>query len=114
MTDWESDTYVVETDQSDLVKPPILLMVTTGVVALLSLGLVLVSSHAGYLVAVIASVIGGIANLQDQKRRGDSNYIILDWFKPTLRSVRYFVLLVAVIQIAILAVNAANGGGILP
>ena len=100
MTDWMTTDTAFEADSSStLVKPPILFLGATAAVAVASF-------------AVLASLFGGFTALQDQKRRGNSNYISLGWFRSGLRSVRFAIVAIAFAHIFALAINAANGGGL--
>lgn len=114
MNDWSSNDLIFEsTDRTtELVKPPFLAVGMTGVVVLLSLLCLLGNSTLGYGVSVIASIMGGVTALIDQKKRADSNYSSYDSFRYSLSIVRFAALAAAVLHIARLAINAANGGGI--
>lgn len=112
MSDWEIPTIEVQVDSSGLVRPPILYLVITLVTALASAGAVAFNSAVGYLVAVGASILGGVTGLQDQKRRGHPSYVTLSWFTPALRVVRYFVLAITLLHVARLAIAAAKGSGL--
>lgn len=115
MSDWSNEQLVFETNDrgSSMVKPPFGLAIATWVVALISCVFLLgerSNSSFGYAFTVVASIVGGVTALTDQKRRGNSNYISYDSFRLVLISARYFVVLVAVVHIVRLAINAANGG----
>jgi len=112
VSEWQNTETAFQTDStSELVKPPFLLVALTCLVAIISLGLVFVSSTIGYVVAVAASLFGGLTALQDQKLRGNANYISYPSFRPLLRVVRLFTLVIAILHIVVLAIDAANGGG---
>ena len=117
MTDWSTDQVGFESsDRSDgMVRPPFVFVGLTGVIALIS-AIFLIggagNSAFGYMISVIASLAGGVTALTDQKRRGDSNYVAYNSFRWSLVTVRYVVVLIAVLHIIRLAVNAANGGGL--
>lgn len=112
MSEWQNTETAFQSDSiSGLVKPPFLLVAVTCLIAIISLGLVFVSSTLGYVVAVAASLIGGLTALQDQKLRGNANYISYPSFRPLLRVVRLFTLAIAILHIVVLAIDAAKGGG---
>jgi len=113
MTDWQFGGASEQVDAQSLVKPPVLFLGITLVSALASLSATFLSSGIGYLVAVGASILGGVTSLQDQKRQGHPSYVTLNWFKPALRFVRYLVLAITLLHVARLAIVAAEGGGIL-
>lgn len=113
MTDWQTDAVEVQVDAQGLVKPPVPFLILTLVIALASLASVLLSSGVGYLVAVAASIMGGVTALQDQKRRGHPSYVTLQWFTPSLRVARYSILAITLLHVALLAIAAAKGDGIL-
>jgi hypothetical protein len=113
MTDWQTGDVDVQVDSQGLVKPPALFLFVTVAVALASLAIVFFSSGVGYLVAVGASIMGGVTALQDQKRRGHPSYVTLQWFKPALQVVRYLILAITLMHVVLLAVSAAKGDGIL-
>ena len=113
MTDWMTTDPVFGADSSStLVKPPILFLGATAAVAVASFALFFLNNTIGYGFAVLASLFGGFTALQDQKRRGNSNYISLGWFRSGLRSVRFAIVAIAFAHIFALAINAANGGGL--
>lgn len=112
MSDWGTEDVVVEVDSQALVKPPVWLLAGTLAIAVLSCVSALWNSQWGYLIAVLASILGGFTALQDQKRRGHPSYVILGWWRPSLRTVRYTVLAVALLHVALLAIDASRGGGI--
>lgn len=111
--DWMGADFGVQLDSSELVQPPRVGVLVTLVAALISLALVFVDPRIGYLAAVIASSVGGFTAVSDQKKRADSNYVSYSWFTPTLRVTRYFALIVALINIAVLAIEIARGGSLL-
>jgi hypothetical protein len=82
-------------------------------VSLISLAFAFVDPRIGYLAAVIASSVGGFTAVSDQKKRADSNYVTFSWFMPALRVTRYFALIVALINIAVWAIEIARGGSFL-
>ena len=112
MSDWGTESVAVEVDSHALVKPPVWLLAGTLAIAVLSCVSALWNSQWGYLIAVLASILGGFTALQDQKRRGHPSYVILGWWRPSLRTVRYTVLAVALLHVALLAIDASRGGGI--
>lgn len=112
MTDWQAGGIDVQVDSGGLVKPPVLSLVATVAVALLSSSLVFFHNALGYFVAVCASILGGVTSLQDQKRRGHPSYVTLNWFTPLLRVIRYFILFVTLVHVARLAIAAAEGSGL--
>lgn len=112
MSDWGTESIAVEVDSHALVKPPVWLLAGTLSVAALSCGAALWDSQWGYVIAVVASVMGGFTALQDQKRRGHPSYVMFGWWQPSLRAVRYTVLAVALLHVALLAIDASRGGGI--
>ena len=113
MSDFQTTEYEVQIDDHGLVKPPTLYLLVTLGVALVSAGSYFFNSAIGYLIAVVASILGGVTALQDQKRRAHPSYVTLSWFKPSLQVVRYFILAVTIAHVARLAILAAKGSGIL-
>lgn len=113
MTDWHVNDVSVQVDTQSLVKPPVSLLALALAVAAASFASVVFSSGIGYLLAVGASILGGVTSLQDQKRQGHPSYVTLRWFKPALRSVRYLILAITLLHVARLAIDAAKGSGIL-
>lgn len=113
MTDFGVGDIGVQVDGPSLVKPPVVALVVTVSAALASLACVMLSSGLGYLIAVGASILGGVASLQDQKRQGHPSYVTLAWFKPVLRAVRYSILVITLVHVVRLAIDAAKGSGIL-
>jgi len=113
MTDIELGDVGVQVDSPSLVRPPVALLVATFGIATVSAASATFSSGIGYLIAVGASILGGVTSLQDQKRQGHPSYVTLGWFKPMLRIVRYLVLVITLFHVVILAIAAAKGGGIL-
>lgn len=111
--DWMGSDFGIELDSPELVQPPRVGVLVTLVASLISLALVFVDPRIGYLAAVIASSVGGFTAVSDQKKRADSNYVSHTWFMPTLRVTRYFALIVALINIAVLAIEIARGGSLL-
>ena len=113
VTDWMTTDTAFEADSSStLVKPPILFLGVTAAVAIVSLASFFFNNSIGYGFAVLASLVGGFTALQDQKRRGNSNYVSLGWFRSGLRGVRFAIVAIAFAHIVALAINAANGGGL--
>ena len=113
MSDWQIEDLNVQVDDNGLVNPPVPFLIVTVMVALVSVGSYFVNSAIGYLVAVIASILGGVTALQDQKRRAHPSYVTLSWFKPSLQGVRYLILAVTIAHVARLSILAAKGSGIL-
>lgn len=113
MDDLQIDGFEVSVDVQALVKPPVPFLIGTLVVALVSGASFFVNSQLGYLIAVAASILGGVTALQDQKRQGNSNYVTLQWFRPSLQVVRYLILVIAIAHVGRLAILVAKGGGIL-
>ena len=113
MDDLQIDTFAVSVDVQSLVKPPISFLFGTLGVALLSSASFFINNALGYLIAVVASIIGGVTALQDQKRQGSPNYVTLQWFRPTLQVVRYLILAITIAHVLRLALAAAKGGGFL-
>jgi hypothetical protein len=113
MSDWETEQVGVQVDGTGLVKPPIFFLGVTLGVALLSAGSYLFNSAIGYLIAVLASIFGGVTALQDQRRRAHPSYVTLSWFKPSLQGVRYLILAITIAHVARLAILAAKGSGVL-
>lgn len=111
--DWMGSDFGVLVDAPELIQPPRLGLILTAVVALVSLGMAFVNPRIGYIVAILASSLGGFTAVADQRKRADSNYVTHSWFMPALRTARYFALLVAVINISVLAVEVARGGRLL-
>jgi hypothetical protein len=110
--DWGNESTTIEVESGDLVRPPLILLSVTFVIAVVSALMAAWSSQVGYLVAVAASIAGGCTALQDQKRRGHPSYLILSWWRPALRVTRFGVLGVAMLHVALLAIDASRGGGI--
>lgn len=113
MSDFELGGVGVQVDAPSLVKPPVAFLAATFGIAVLSAVCATFNSGIGYLIAVGASILGGVTSLQDQKRQGHPSYVTLGWFKPALRILRYIVLVITLVHVAILAVAAAKGSGIL-
>lgn len=113
MSDWETEQVGVQVDGTGLVKPPISFLGVTVGIALLSAGSYFYNSAIGYLIAVLASVLGGVTALQDQRRRAHPSYVTLSWFKPSLQGVRYLILAITIAHVARLAILAAKGSGVL-
>lgn len=111
--DWMGADFGVQLDSPELVQPPRVGVLVTLVASLISLALVFVDPRIGYLAAVIASSVGGFTAVSDQKKRADPNYESYSWFTPTLRVTRYGALIVALINIAVLAIEIARGGSLL-
>jgi hypothetical protein len=74
--------------------------------------MVFVDPRFGYLSSVVASLLGGFTAVSDQRKRANSNYESFSWFMPALRATRYFALIVAFINIAVLADEVARGGSL--
>jgi hypothetical protein len=111
--DWMGTDFGIQLDSPELVQPPRVGVLATFIVSLISLVLAFIDPRIGYLAAVIASSVGGFTAVSDQKKRADSNYVSYTWFMPALRVTRYFALIVALINIAVLAVEVARGGSLL-
>jgi hypothetical protein len=113
MSDWSTADVSYEVDPvNELQKPPMAFLIATAVSTVCSLGLILFNSTAGYGLTVLASLLGGYTALVDQKRRGSSNYISYESFKNILRLTRYSIVGIAIAHIVVLAIDAANGGGL--
>jgi predicted neutral ceramidase superfamily lipid hydrolase len=113
MSDWSTSDVSIEIDPAnELQKPPMSLLIATAVTTFCSLALIFVNSTAGYGLTVLASLLGGYTALVDQKRRGSSNYISYESFKNLLRLTRFSIVAIAVAHIVVLAIDAANGGGL--
>jgi hypothetical protein len=108
--DWMDGSFVFESDQSTLKKPPFAGLIVTTFFAVFSLILVFFQPSIGYLVAVIASSVGGFTAVSDQKKQGDANYISYSWFGSALRGVRFFALATAILNILLVAQEIASGG----
>jgi len=111
--DWGTESTADDADYSGLVRPPFLLLTVTFGIAVIAAALATWDSQVGYLIAVVASVAGGYTALQDQKRRGHPSYVILGWWRPALLIVRFGVLGVALVHVALLAIDASRGGGLI-
>ena len=113
MSDWSTADVSYEVDPAnELQKPPLPLLIATAVTTVCSLGLIFMNSTAGYGLTVLASLLGGYTALVDQKRRGSSNYISYESFKNLLRLTRFSIVGIAIAHIVVLAIDAANGGGL--
>lgn len=110
--DWMGSDFGVQLDTPELVQPPRVGILITLVISLISLGLVFVDPRFGYLSSVVASLLGGFTAVSDQRKRANSNYESFSWFMPALRATRYFALIVAFINIAVLADEVARGGSL--
>ncbi len=108
MADWMNGSVAVQPTSSALIHPPVEFLWTTVAILILSLVALPISNALGYGLSVVASLTGGVTALLDQKRRADVNYASKDWFAPTLRVIRYAVILVAFAHIALLAISAAK------
>jgi hypothetical protein len=113
MTDFQLEGVGVQVDTQSLVKPPVVFMVLTAAVVVISAACAVFNSGVGYLIAVGASIMGGVTSLQDQKRQAHPSYVTLAWFRPTLRVLRYLVLAVTLLHVTRLAIAAAKGSGVL-
>ena len=113
MADWSTSQIAFEADtRSALVKPPLPLLIATGVVSCIAIALLFIDSSFGYGLTVVASLLGGYTALVDQKRSGSANYISYDSFRNILRVIRFAIVARALAHIAVLAVNASKGGGL--
>ena len=113
MADWSTSQIAFEADtRSALVKPPLPLLIATGVVSCIAIALLFIDSSFGYGLTVVASLLGGYTALVDQKRSGSANYISDDSFRNILRVIRFAIVAIALAHIAVLAVNASKGGGL--
>ena len=113
MSDWSTADVSFEVDlANELQKPPMSLLIATAVITICSLGMIFLNSTAGYGLTVLASLLGGYTALVDQKRRGSSNYISYESFKNLLRLTRFSIVGIAIAHIVVLAIDAANGGGL--
>ena len=108
MADWMNGSVAVQPTSSKLIHPPTEFLWVTVAVLVLSLVALPVSNALGYGLSVVASLTGGVTALLDQKRRADVNYASKDWFAPTLRTIRYVIIVVAFVHIALLAISAAK------
>ncbi len=111
--DWMGSDFGVQVDTPELVQPPRIGVLATFIISIVSVLLAFVDARFGYLAAVIASSVGGFTAVSDQKKRADSNYVSYTWFMPALRFIRYFALIVALMNIGVLAVEVARGGSLL-
>ncbi len=113
MSDWSTSDVSFEVDPvNEIQKPPIPLLVATAVTTIFALVLIFFNSTAGYGLTVVASLLGGYTALVDQKRRGSSNYISYESFKNLLRVTRFSIVAIAIAHIVVMAIDAANGGGL--
>jgi hypothetical protein len=113
MSDWSTADVSFEVDPAnELQKPPLALLIATAVTTIFALALIFFNSTAGYGLTVVASLLGGFTALVDQKRRGSSNYISYESFKNLLRLTRFSIVAIAVAHIVVMAIDAANGGGL--
>lgn len=113
LSDWSTADVSFEVDASnELQKPPMPLLIVTAITTICSLGLIFLNSTAGYGLTVLASLLGGYTALVDQKRRGNSNYISYESFRSILRLTRFSIVGIAIAHIVVLAIDAANGGGL--
>jgi hypothetical protein len=98
----------VDSSGSELVVPPKpLFWATTGLLGL-SVICIFVNNAIGYGVAVIASILGGIVVFADQKKKASSNYVSIGWFSPGVKIIRYTITVVALVNIALLAIESAR------
>ncbi len=111
--DWSNSDIGFVADQPGLVNPPRWGVLASFAVSVVALSLVLVNPRIGYLVAVIAASIGGFTAASNQKRRADSNYVTYSWFLPVLRITRYLALFAGAFNVAVLALDIAQGGSLL-
>jgi len=113
MADWSTSEIGFTPDEDNvMVKPPFLFLGISGAFLVASVAFLFVDSRLGYLITVLTSLLGGVTALQDQKKRGNSNYISYEWFTPLMRSVRFATLIVALAHIVRLAFDARDGGGL--
>lgn len=113
MADFNLGELAAPVENNSLVRPPIILLAVTLGVSIISALSAIFSSGIGYLIAVGASILGGVVTLQDQKRQGHPSYVTLGWFKPSLRILRYLILGITLFHVVILAIAAAKGSGVL-
>jgi len=112
MSEWTTTDLAFQSDLGrGLVKPPFIGLIATVFLGLVSLASIFFSSEIGYVIAVFASLAGGFTSLQNQKRSGNSNYVLHPTFNLGLRLLRYAILAIALVHIARLAIAAANGIG---
>lgn len=98
----------VDSNGSELVLPPKPLFWATAGLLGLSVVCIFVNNTIGYGVAVIASVLGGIVVFADQKKKASSNYLSIGWFSPGVKIIRYTISIVALANIALLAIESAR------
>ena len=108
MADWMNGSVAVQPVSTSLIHPPMEILWSTIALLVLSIVAIPFSNAIGYGLGVVASLLGGVTALLDQKRRANVNYANKDWFSPTLRIVRYVVLTVAFTHIVLLAISAAK------
>jgi hypothetical protein len=77
-------------------------------VLLISVASFFVSSVLGYLLGVMASIVGGFVVFLDLKRRSNPNYMSLSWFTPAAIAARYLILAVTLLHILRLAIESAR------
>ncbi len=108
VADWMNGSVAVQPTSRSLIHPPVEILWSAIALLGLSIAALPFSNIIGYGLGVVASLAGGVTALLDQKRRADINYANKDWFSPTLRIVRYAVLVVAFSHIVLLAISAAK------
>ena len=107
--DWEGNEFAVSVSASQsLVSPPKNVLFTAIGILLISVASFFVSSVLGYVLGVIASIVGGFVVFLDLKRRSDPNYMSLSWFTPAAIASRYLILAVTLLHILRLAIASAR------
>lgn len=98
----------LDSNGSDLIAPPkILLGATAGLLAL-SILCIFLNNVIGYGLTVVASILGGVVVFADQKKKASPNYVSIGWFSPGLKIIRYTITAVALVNIALLAIESAR------
>ena len=98
----------VDSSGSDLVAPPKMLLGATAGLLVLSVLCIFLNNALGYGLTVIASLLGGVVVFADQKKKASPNYVSIGWFSPGLKIIRYAITAVALVNIALLAIESAR------
>lgn len=108
MSDFSFQQIAVESDHKKLIGPPTNWLWGTIAIACISLAFFFISNAIGYVIAIVASIVGALAVYQDQQRRSNPNYVSYSWFTPVTQISRYAITLIALGHIVLLAIESAR------